>query len=63
MMQAYYLSMQAEDLAKAKRVQTKLMTGAEGCPPTDPKLTHPAPKRIFPKRKEFGGVPQPPDVN
>lgn len=58
--QGYYLSVQADDLAKAKRVQTKLMTGLKDAPPTDPKLTHSAQKRDFPKRKEFGGIPQPP---
>jgi hypothetical protein len=60
--QEYYLSVQADDLAKAKRVQTKLMTGLKDAPPTDPKLTQSAQKREFPKRKEFGGVAQPPRI-
>ena len=50
----------ADDLAKAKRVQTKLMTGLKDAPPTDPKLTHSAQKRDFPKRKQVGGISQPP---
>jgi hypothetical protein len=60
--QEYYLSVQSDDLAKAKQVQTKLMTGLKDAPPTDLKLTHSAQKRDFPKRKEFGGVAQPPSV-
>lgn len=61
--QGYYLSVQADDLAKAKRVQSKLMTGLKDASPTDPKLTHLAQKGTFPKRKEFGGVPQPPQID
>jgi integrase len=60
--QEYYLSVQADDLAKAKRMQTKLMVGLKDAPPTDPKLTHSVPKRSFPKRKEFSGVAQPPHL-
>ena len=60
--QSYYLSVQAEDLVKAKRMQTKLMIGLKDAPPTDPKLTPSAQKRDFPKRKEFGGVAQPPQI-
>jgi integrase len=58
--QGYYLSVQNDDLAKAKRLQTKLMNGLSSAPATDPKLTHLAQKRAFPKPKVFGGVPQPP---
>lgn len=59
--QGYYLSVQEDDLAKAKRVQAKLIGGLKDAPPSDPKLTQSTKKRVFPKRKEFGGVPQPPE--
>jgi len=57
----YYLSVRADDLAKAKRVQTKLMNGLKDIPPTDPKLTNSAQKRAFPKPKVFDGPRKPPD--
>ena len=47
--------MQADDLTKAKRMQTKLMIGLKDAPLTDPKLTQSASKDIFPKRK---GLPE-----
>ncbi|MFI5381542.1 MAG: hypothetical protein ACHRHE_19770 [Tepidisphaerales bacterium] len=53
------LSVQNDDLAKAKRLQTKLMNGLSSAPATDPKPTQSAKKRTFPKSKVFGGVPQP----
>jgi hypothetical protein len=60
--QAYYLAVESEDIAKAKRVQTGLMAGIEQIKPTDPKLTHSGQKRCFPQRKCFPGTPQPPEL-
>lgn len=59
--QTYYLSVQADDLAKAKRVQSKIVGGLKNAPPTDPKLTQNAQKREFAKRKVFEGVGKPPE--
>jgi len=58
--QTYYLSVQPDDLKKARMVQSKLIEGLKTAPPTDPKLTHKAPKRDFPARRVFGGVAKPP---
>jgi integrase len=57
--QTYYLSVQLEDVAKAKRVQGKVISGIGDAKLTDPKLTHWTQKRDFPARKQFAGVPKP----
>lgn len=47
--QQFYLSVQADDLAKAQTAQESVL--GELPTPTDPKLTHSAPKRAFPGRQ------------
>ena len=49
--QQYYLSVRPDDIAHAQRVQEKLIGPILAAGPTDPKLTHSAPKRHFPGRK------------
>lgn len=58
----YYLSVQADDAAKARAVQARLIDGIEGVDATDPKVTHKPRNRSFPRRKVFNGVAQPPEV-
>ncbi|MCE9554585.1 MAG: site-specific integrase [Planctomycetes bacterium] len=57
--QMYYLSVQDEDVVKAKSVQAQLVGQLPEA--TDPKLTQTAQKRDFPKRKVFPPVAQPPE--
>jgi hypothetical protein len=59
--QEYYLAVETEGIVKAKRVQTTLMAGVERIEPTDPKVTHSARKRLFPRRQGFGDTPKPPE--
>lgn len=51
--QRYYLSIQDEDLRKARRVQSKVLGKILEDDLTDPKLTHSGQKRAFPGRKAF----------
>jgi len=51
--QKYYLSIQAEDIRKAQRVQAKVLGKIPTNDLTDPKLTHSGQKRAFPGRKAF----------
>ena len=51
--QRYYLSIQAEDVQKAQRVQAKVLGKIPTNDLTDPKLTHSGQKRAFPGRKAF----------
>jgi Phage integrase family len=53
----YYLSVQDDDIRKAKRVQ-KAMLGDLTPVATDPKLTHKGRKRSFEGRKQFGSLPE-----
>jgi integrase len=46
--QEYYLSVQADDVAKAQQAQGEILNGILGATPTDPKLTHSTQKRVFP---------------
>jgi len=55
--QKYYLSVQKEDVAKAKRLQKSLLGDLKPVA-TDPKLTHNGRKRDFPKRKQFASPPE-----
>jgi integrase len=56
----YYLSVQAEDIRKAKRVQKSLL-GELTPAATDPKLTPKGQMRSFPKRKVFQSLPEMPE--
>jgi integrase len=51
--QRYYLSIQVEDLRKARRVQSKVLGKILEDDLTDPKLTHLGQQRAFPGRKAF----------
>ncbi len=51
--QQFYLSVQAEDLARAQAIQAAVVAGIPAAAPTDPKLTHSAKKRSFPGRRAF----------
>lgn len=57
----YCLSVQKEDIAKAKRVQKSLLGDLKPVA-TDPKLTHRGRKRDFPKRKQFASLPEVQDL-
>jgi len=49
--QRYYLSIQPEDIRKARAVQDKLLGKIPTSDLTDPKLTHSSQKRLFPGRQ------------
>ena len=53
----YYLSVQDEDIRKAKKVQ-KALLGELTSVATDPTLTHSGRKRDFPERKLFKPLPE-----
>jgi integrase len=53
--QRYYLSVHAEDLARARRVQDDLVDGVPARGPTDTKLTHRGQSRSFPPTKGRSG--------
>ena len=55
----FYLSVQDDDVAKTQAGQAELIDGIVCDEVTDPKVTHKPRKRTFPKRKVFGGAPQP----
>jgi len=51
--QQFYLSVQPDDLSKAKAVQGEMLKNIPQANPTDPKLTHLGQKRVFSGRKVF----------
>lgn len=51
--QKYYLSVQTDDIRKARRVQAKLLEKIPVNNLTDPKVTHSAQKRTFPGKPAF----------
>jgi hypothetical protein len=52
----YYLSVQAEDVAKAQALQAAVIGGILRADLTDPKLTHSGQIRAFPGRKVWKAV-------
>ena len=54
----YYLSVQQDDVAKAKAIQGMLLSQIPTTDLTDPKLTHSRHKRSFPARKNSEAPPE-----
>ena len=51
--QQFYLSVQAEDINKAKHIQSKLLGKIPEADLTDPKVTHFGKNRAFPGKRAF----------